>query len=110
MPSHLQVGQHAQQAPQQAAVDGLAAALPLDEHQDPVDGFTLDLQVADDVEPEQLQTHVPAEQSGSINTHLKPRGLELFVEEIISRRSLTRSMAALSFVKRRCGPETKIYS
>ena len=56
---YLQVGEHAQQAPQQAAVDGLAAAFPLDEQQDAVDGLALDLQVADDVEPEELQAHVP---------------------------------------------------
>lgn len=58
---HLQVREHAQQAPQQAAVYGLSISLPLNEQQDPVDGFTLDLQITDDVEPEQLQPHVPAE-------------------------------------------------
>lgn len=58
---HLQVGEHAQQAPQQTAVDGLPVPFPLDQQQNPVDGFTLDLQVTDDVEPEQLQTHVPAD-------------------------------------------------
>lgn len=40
---YLQVREHAQQAPQQTAVDGLSTPLLLDEQQDPVDGFTLNL-------------------------------------------------------------------
>lgn len=58
---YLQVREHAQQAPQQAAVYGLAVSLPLNEQQNAIDGLTLDLQVADDVEPEELQTHVPTQ-------------------------------------------------
>ncbi len=69
MASHLQVGEHAQKAPQQTAVDRLSVPLPLDEQQDPVNGFTLDLQITDDVEPEQLQAHVPADKSSLLNTH-----------------------------------------
>ena len=64
---YLQVREHAQQAPQQAAVDGLAAALSLDKQQDAVDGLALDLQVADDVEPKELQAHVP-----ETHTHSRP--------------------------------------
>lgn len=67
--TYLQVREHAQQAPQQTAVYRLSVSLPLDEQQDPVDGFTLDLQITDDVEPEQLQTHVPADQSSLFNAH-----------------------------------------
>lgn len=72
---YLQVREHAQQAPQETAVDGLSAPLLLDEQQDPIDGFTLDLLVADDVEPEQLETHVPAEHN-TLSTCFK---LEPFV-------------------------------
>ena len=57
--SNLKVREHVQQAPQQAAVDGLATALPLDQQQDPIDGLTLNLKVTDDVESKQLQAHVP---------------------------------------------------
>jgi len=63
MVGYLQIREHAQQAPQQTAVYRLSVSLPLYEQQNPVDGFTLDLKVTDDVEPEQLQTHVPADQS-----------------------------------------------
>lgn len=56
---YLKVREHAQQAPQQTAVYRLSVSLPLNEQQNPVDGFALNLQIADDVEPEQLQTHVP---------------------------------------------------
>lgn len=101
---HLQVRQHAQQTPQQTAVDRLSASLPLNEQQNPVDGFTLDLQVADDVEPEQLQTHVPADQSSSLSASVQTHLC------LLKRSSLTRLMAALNFVKHRCDPKTKIYS
>ena len=66
---YLQVREHAQQAPQQTAVYRLSVSLPLNEQQNPINGFTLDLQVTDYVEPEQLQTHVPADQS---SLFLKP--------------------------------------
>lgn len=59
LPYYLKVREHAQQAPQQTAVYRLSVSLPLNEQQNPVDGFALNLQIADDVEPEQLQTHVP---------------------------------------------------
>lgn len=59
LPYYLKVREHAQQAPQQTAVYRLPVSLPLNEQQNPVDGFALNLQIADDVEPEQLQTHVP---------------------------------------------------
>lgn len=73
MVCYLQVGEHAQQAPQQTAVYRLPVPLPLDEQKDPVDGFTLNLQITDDVEPEQLQTHVPADKSSSLNTHFQQK-------------------------------------
>lgn len=40
---YLQVREHAEQAPEQTAVYRLSTTLLLDEQQDPVDGFTLDL-------------------------------------------------------------------
>lgn len=69
MVSYLQVRQHAQQAPQQTAVYRLSISLPFNKQQDPINGFTLNLQITDYVEPEQFQTHVPAEQSSWFNTH-----------------------------------------
>ena len=110
---YLQVREHAQKAPEQAAVDGFSAALPLYEQQDAVDGLALDLQVADDVEPKELQAHVP-----ETHTHTHDQGQRLTPEN--ERRALvwternewrlTRLKEALSFVRRRCGPGTRIYS
>lgn len=71
--THLQIGQHAQQTPQQAAVYCFPVSLPLDEQENPINGFTLDLQIADDVEPEELQTHVPAVHSSQFNSHFHLR-------------------------------------
>lgn len=67
---YLQVRQHAQQAPQQAAIYCFSVSLPLDQQENPNDGFTLDLHVTDDVKPEELQTHVPAEQNQWLNPEL----------------------------------------
>lgn len=69
--SYLQVREHAQQTPEQTAVDGLSISLPLNKQQNPIDGFTLDLQVTDDVEPEQLQAHVPADQSSLLTSNFQ---------------------------------------
>lgn len=84
MVSYLQVRKHAQQAPQETAVYCLSVSFPFNEQQNAVDGFTLDLQITDDVEPEQLQTHVPAHRSSLLNAHFNRNQPHAIVQKLTS--------------------------
>lgn len=110
MVDYLQVREHAQQAPQQTAVYCLTVSLPLNEQQDPIDSFTLDFQVADDVEPEQFKAHVPAERSSLSSAQFSQCDTSNAIGAPHTAGLLTRLMAALNFVRHKCGPETRIYS
>lgn len=56
---YLQIREHAEKAPEQAAVHCLATALSLNQEQDARYSLALYLHIADNVEAEKLQAHVP---------------------------------------------------